>query len=345
MTNNQYKEAGVDIESGEKAVNSIKDMVASTYDQSVVDGLGGFGAMYSLQSHFTKYDDPVLISGTDGVGTKLMLAIQAKCHTTIGIDLVAMCANDILAQGAKPLFFLDYIGIGKLLPEEVKEIVSGVVMGCKQAGLSLIGGEMAEMPGIYKQDDYDLSGFAVGIADKKRLLGAQNVKNGDKLIGLKSSGIHSNGYSLVRKIIKDAKLDLNATYQGLSQPLIDELLIPTRLYYHYVKGIVESGAIHAIANITGGGIADNLSRVIPNDLTAKIDRSSWTVPNIFKCLKDWGNLDQSDMDLVFNQGIGMVLVAPEEYVQAVTNYLSDNGLEYFEIGEVVKREQQAVEIR
>ncbi len=342
---NQYKEAGVDVESGEKAVNSIKDMVASTYDQSVVDGLGGFGAMYSLQSHFAKYDDPVLISGTDGVGTKLMLAIQAKRHTTIGIDLVAMCANDILAQGAKPLFFLDYIGIGKLLPEEVKEIVSGVVMGCKQAGLSLIGGEMAEMPGIYKQDDYDLSGFAVGIADKKRLLGAQNVKEGDKLIGLKSSGIHSNGYSLVRKIIKDADLDLNATYQGLSQPLIDELLTPTRLYYHYVKGIVESGAIHAIANITGGGIADNLSRVIPNDLTAKIDRSSWTVPNIFKCLQDWGNLDQSDMDLVFNQGIGMVLVAPEEYVQAVTNYLSDNGLEYFEIGEVVKREQQAVEIR
>ncbi|GAA6114197.1 phosphoribosylformylglycinamidine cyclo-ligase [Apilactobacillus apinorum] len=341
----QYKQAGVDVESGEKAVTAIKGMVASTYDQSVVDDIGGFGAMYSLQSHFAKYDNPVLVSGTDGVGTKLMLAIQANRHDTIGVDLVAMCANDILAQGAKPLFFLDYIGIGKLLPEEVKEIVSGVVMGCKQAGLSLIGGEMAEMPGIYKTGDYDLSGFAVGIADKKRLLKAENVREGDILIGLKSSGIHSNGFSLVRKIIDDAKLDVNKQYEGFNQPLIDELLTPTHLYYHYIKGIVESVALHAIANITGGGIADNLSRVIPDDLTAVISRHTWEVPTIFKKLQEWGNLDQSDMDLVFNQGIGMILVVPQEYEQAVTDYLSDAGQEYFEIGEVVKRDKQAVQLK
>lgn len=340
----QYKKAGVDVANGEKAVTSIKNMVASTYDQSVVDDIGGFGALYSLQSHFAKYDNPVLVSGTDGVGTKLMLAIQANRHDTIGVDLVAMCANDILAQGAKPLFFLDYIGIGKLLPEQVKEIVSGVVMGCKQAGLSLIGGEMAEMPGIYKIGDYDLSGFAVGIADKKRLLKAENVKSGDLLIGLKSSGIHSNGFSLVRKIIEDAKLDLNKQYAGLDRPLIDELLTPTHLYYHYIKGIVESGALHAIANITGGGIADNLSRVIPDHLTAVISRRTWEVPTIFKKLQEWGNLDQSDMDLVFNQGIGMILVVPREYEQAVTDYLSDAGQEYFEIGEVIERDKQAVQL-
>jgi phosphoribosylformylglycinamidine cyclo-ligase len=342
---NQYQEAGVNIAKGEQAVQDIKGMVASTYDQSVVSGLGGFGAMYSLQSHFAKYDQPVLVSGTDGVGTKLMLAIQANRHSTIGVDLVAMCANDILAQGAHPLFFLDYIGIGKLRPQEIKEIVSGVVMGCKQAGLSLIGGEMAEMPGIYTDKDYDLSGFAVGIGDRTQMLGAHKVQEGDILLGLASSGIHSNGYSLVRKIIADANLDLNQIYEGLDQPLIDELLTPTRLYYHYIKGIIEAGTAHAIANITGGGIADNLSRVIPEHLTAQINRHAWTLPPIFQRLQEWGNLDQNDMDQVFNQGIGMILVIPADYLEAVTVYLKEAGQTYYELGKVVARHERAVEIK
>ncbi|UQS85389.1 phosphoribosylformylglycinamidine cyclo-ligase [Apilactobacillus apisilvae] len=339
----KYQEAGVSIDNGTKAVKSISEIVKSTQDQNVMAGIGGFGAEYSLVNDIKKINNPVLVSGTDGVGTKLLLAIQANQHTKIGIDLVAMCANDILAQGAKPLFFLDYLGIGQLQPDKVKQIVSGVADGCKQAGLSLIGGEMAEMPGIYKSKDYDLSGFAVGIANHDELLGANNVNSGDIVIGLKSSGIHSNGYSLVRKIISDAKLDLNKKYDELDDKLINVLLKPTKLYYKSVYALVEAGLVNSMAHITGGGIADNLARSIPKNLTAQIKIGSWKIPTIFKFLKTKGHLQQSDMDEVFNQGIGMALVVSPDNLKKVINGLEESQENYYQIGMVVNRNEQAVE--
>lgn len=339
----QYEEAGVNIHAGEAAVQDIKEIVNHTHDENVLHGLGGFGAEYELTGLMGQYQQPVLISGTDGVGTKLMLAIAADKHETIGIDLVAMCANDVLAQGAKPLFFLDYLGLGSLDPQRVTTVVKGIAEGCRQAGLSLIGGEMAEMPGIYKNDDYDLSGFAVGLADKAALLGAEKVKAGDVLIGLSSSGIHSNGYSLVRKIVADAKLDLNHTYPTLTQPLIDELLTPTTLYYHSVYPLVQAGQLHAAANITGGGLADNLGRMIPDKLTAEIDTTSWQVPAIFNFLQEQGQISEAEMRQVFNMGIGMVLVVPASEVEQVTTTLTQQTTPFQVIGKVVNRREQPVE--
>lgn len=339
----QYEEAGVNIHAGEAAVQDIKEIVNQTHDENVLHGLGGFGAEYELTGLMGQYQQPVLISGTDGVGTKLMLAIAADKHETIGIDLVAMCANDVLAQGAKPLFFLDYLGLGSLDPQRVTTVVKGIAEGCRQAGLSLIGGEMAEMPGIYKNDDYDLSGFAVGLADKAALLGAEKVQAGDVLIGLSSSGIHSNGYSLVRKIVADAKLDLNRTYPTLTQPLIDELLTPTTLYYHSVYPLVQAGQLHAAANITGGGLADNLGRMIPDKLTAEIDTTSWQVPAIFNFLQEQGQISETEMRQVFNMGIGMVLVVPATEVEQVTTTLTQQTTPFQVIGKVVNRREQPVE--
>lgn len=339
----RYEEAGVNIQAGEAAVQDIKKIVNQTHDENVLHGLGGFGAEYELTGLMGQYHQPVLISGTDGVGTKLMLAIAADKHETIGIDLVAMCANDVLSQGAKPLFFLDYLGLGSLDPQRVTTIVNGIAEGCRQAGLSLIGGEMAEMPGIYKNGDYDLSGFAVGLADKDALLGAEKVRVGDVLIGLSSSGIHSNGYSLVRKIVADAQLDLNCTYPTLTQPLIDELLTPTTLYYQSVYPLVQAGQLHAAANITGGGLADNLGRMIPSDLTAEIDATSWQVPAIFKFLQNQGQIMETEMRQVFNMGVGMVLVIPATEVEHVTTTLTQQTTPFQVIGKVVNRREQPVE--
>ncbi|TPR40642.1 phosphoribosylformylglycinamidine cyclo-ligase [Apilactobacillus micheneri] len=341
---NEYQKAGVNIDNGIAAVKNISQIVKSTQDKNVISGIGGFGAEYSLANDISNLNNPVLVSGTDGVGTKLLLAIQANQHNTIGIDLVAMCANDILAQGAQPLFFLDYLGVGQLEPNKVKKIVSGIAEGCKQAGLSLIGGEMAEMPGIYQaKEDYDLSGFAVGIADHSLLLSKENVHENDILIGLSSSGIHSNGYSLVRKIIDDANLDLNKQYQEMSEKLINILLKPTKLYYNSVYPLVKSNLINAMAHITGGGIADNLSRMIPENLTAKINHGSWHVPEIFNFLQAKGKLSQHEMDQVFNQGLGMILVVDPKNLKKVINELNARNENYYEIGKVVKRNEQAVE--
>lgn len=339
----RYEEAGVNIQAGEAAVQDIKEIVNQTHDENVLHGLGGFGAEYELTGLMGQYQQPVLISGTDGVGTKLMLAIAADKHETIGIDLVAMCANDVLAQGAKPLFFLDYLGLGNLDPQRVTTVIKGIAEGCRQAGLSLIGGEMAEMPGIYKNDDYDLSGFAVGLADKAALLGAEKVQAGDVLIGLSSSGIHSNGYSLVRKIVADAKLDLNHMYPTLTQPLIDELLTPTTLYYHSVYPLVQAGQLHAAANITGGGLADNLGRMIPDGLTAEIDATSWQVPAIFNFLQEQGQISEAEMRQVFNMGIGMVLVVPATESEQVITTLTQQATPFQVIGKVVNRREQPVE--
>ncbi|MCF6515049.1 phosphoribosylformylglycinamidine cyclo-ligase [Lactobacillus sp. S2-2] len=332
---NKYEEAGVDIQNGSKAVLSISKMVESTYDKNVISGIGGFGSEYSLSEINQTFDNPVLISSTDGVGTKLLLAIENNINDKIGIDLVAMCANDILAQGAKPLFFLDYLGVGNLKPDKIKEIISGIVEGCKDSHLSLIGGEMAEMPGIYQSDDYDLSGFAVGVAEKDRLIGADRVSEGDYLIGLPSSGVHSNGYSLVRKIIEDAQLDFNKKYDDLNQSLIDSLLEPTKLYFKTVYPLIERDLVSSIAHITGGGIEDNLSRSIPSNLTAEINRDQWKVPEIFNVLKKYGDLTQADVDQVFNQGIGMILVINQDNYQEVTNLFDLNKEDYYEIGKVV----------
>lgn len=339
----QYEQAGVNIHAGEEAVSDIKQIVSQTHDRNVLSGLGGFGAEYELTSELGQLDQPVLISGTDGVGTKLLLAIEADNHATIGIDLVAMCANDVLAQGAKPLFFLDYIGLGELEPDKVTTIIKGIAEGCRQAGLSLIGGEMAEMPGIYHSKDYDLSGFAVGIADKSQLLGSMKVQEGDVLLGLNSSGVHSNGYSLVRKIIADAKLDLKKVYPGLNQPLIDELLTPTTLYYQSVYPLVQAGELHAMAHITGGGLADNLSRMIPAGLTALIDPDSWEAPAIFNVLQDAGDVSLAEMRQVFNMGIGMVLVVSPSNVAEVKSQLNQRKMAYHTIGKVVKRREQSVQ--
>lgn len=339
----QYEQAGVNIHAGEEAVRDIKAIVSQTHDGNVLGGLGGFGAEYELTSELVNLKQPVLISGTDGVGTKLLLAIEAEKHDTIGIDLVAMCANDVLAQGAKPLFFLDYLGLGELEPDKVMTIVKGIATGCRQAGLSLIGGEMAEMPGIYRSKDYDLSGFAVGIADKSRLLGAMKVQEGDLLLGLASSGVHSNGYSLVRKIIQDADLDLNKIYPGLKQPLIDELLTPTTLYYHQVYPLIQAGNLHALAHITGGGLADNLGRMIPSELTAVIDPTSWQVPTIFNLLRDAGQISTAEMRQVFNLGIGMVLVVSPGQINEVRATLEQQQTAYQMIGKVVKRREQPVQ--
>lgn len=339
----QYEQAGVNIHAGEEAVRDIKTIVSQTHDANVLGGLGGFGAEYELTSEVSQLKQPVLISGTDGVGTKLLLAIEANQHATIGIDLVAMCANDVLAQGAKPLFFLDYIGLGELEPDKVMTIVKGIAEGCQQAGLSLIGGEMAEMPGIYRSADYDLSGFAVGIADKARLLGSMNVQEGDVLIGLESSGVHSNGFSLVRKIIQDADLDLNQIYPGLKRSLIDELLTPTKLYYHQVYPLIQTGSLHAMAHITGGGLADNLGRMIPAELTALIDPSSWQTPAIFNVLQNAGEVATAEMRQVFNMGIGMVLVVSPAKIDEVTSVLDEQQTAYQTIGKVVKRREQPVQ--
>lgn len=332
---NKYEEAGVNIHSGSKAVSSISKMVESTYDQNVISGIGGFGSEYSLSAINQEFDNPVLISSTDGVGTKLLLAIENNVNDKIGIDLVAMCANDILAQGAKPLFFLDYLGVGNLNPDKIKEIISGIVEGCKDSNLSLIGGEMAEMPGIYKSNDYDLSGFAVGVAEKNRLIGSDRVGEGDYLIGLPSSGVHSNGYSLVRKIINDAQLDFNKKYDQLNESLIDSLLEPTKLYFKSVYPLIESDLVSSIAHITGGGIEDNLARSIPTNLTAEINRNQWEVPEIFNVLQKYGDLTQDDVDQVFNQGIGMILVINQANYQEVTNLFDLNNEDYYEIGKVV----------
>ena len=341
----EYQKAGVNIQNGNAAVNDIKSLAKATQGPSVLSGIGGFGAEYDLASSLKKFKHPVLVSGTDGVGTKLLLAIKGDLHTTVGIDLVAMSANDILAQGADPLFFLDYIAVGKLKPQQIKKIVKGVADGCQQAHLALIGGEMAEMPGLYNHRDYDLSGFAVGIGDRDGLLGVQNVQERDDLIGLASTGIHSNGYSLVRKVIRDAHLDLNRTYPGFKQSLLKTLLTPTELYYNSVMPLINHHWIHAIANITGGGIAGNLCRVIPTGLTAQISRNAWQVPQIFRFLQKEGNLAQSDLDEVFNQGIGMILVVPHEKVDAVKEALTAKQQRFYELGKVVKRHEHAVEVK
>jgi len=309
----KYKQAGVNIEAGYEAVSRIKKHVDRTKIPGVLGGLGGFGGLFELTNHMTWMKEPVTVSGTDSVGTKVMLAFAMDKHDTIGIDAVAMCVNDIITVGAKPLFFLDYIGCGKLDPVQAESIVAGVCEGCVQSGSALIGGEMAEMPGVYKPGEYDLVGFSVGIVDKAALITGESIKSGDVLIGFNSSGVHSNGFSLVRKIIADNNLSLTKIYPGFEKPLGEVLLTPTKIYAKDVSKLMNIVNVKGMAHITGGGFVENIPRILPAGLGAVINHGTWDIPAIFPFLQEQGGIEQSEMYNLFNMGIGMVaVVSPEE---------------------------------
>ncbi len=328
-----YKDSGVDKEAGYKEVKLIKEMVKKTYIPGVLSDIGGFSGLFQLDTK--EYKEPVLVSGTDGVGTKLKIAFMMDKHDTIGQDCVAMCANDIACQGAKLLFFLDYIATGKLIPEKMASIVEGVANGCKLAGCALIGGETAEMPGFYKEDEYDLAGFCVGIVDKDRIITGENIKEGDMLIGLPSSGIHSNGYSLVRKIVfEKKKMDVDTYIPELGKTLGEELLIPTRIYVPVVLDLIEKFNIKGISHITGGGFYENIPRMLPEGFTAHIDTSPIQVPVIFHLLQQWGNIDQREMYSTFNMGVGMVLAVDKDELDSIAEHLRSRGESFYILGEV-----------
>ena len=329
-----YKDSGVDIDAGNESVRLIKDCVRETYRPEVLGDLGGFGGLFALKD----YDEPVLVSGTDGVGTKLKIAFLLNKHDTIGQDAVAMCVNDILVQGAEPLFFLDYLAVGKLNPAQVAEIVRGVAAACKKSGCALIGGETAEMSGFYPNGEYDIAGFAVGVVEKKNLITSARVKAGDILIGLPSSGLHSNGFSLVRKIVFDKMKFTGDEKFSDDKTLGEELLTPTRLYPATCLPIIKKfGAdIHGLIHITGGGFYDNIPRALPENCGAIINADAWTVPKIFKLLQEWGNVPRREMFRTFNCGIGMILIVDAAAVDDLTAHLNENFEEFYKIGRVVE---------
>jgi phosphoribosylformylglycinamidine cyclo-ligase len=327
-----YESAGVNIEAGYEGVRRIKKHVESTRRPEVLGGLGSFGGLFDLSSF--SYKEPVLVSGTDGVGTKLLIAQETGIHDTIGIDAVAMCVNDIVVQGASPLFFLDYLALGKNEPEMVENIVAGIAEGCRQAGCALIGGETAEMPGLYKPEEYDVAGFVVGIAEKSQLFNPQNVQEDDVLIGVASSGIHSNGYSLVRKIVSDNHYSWNDTFEDSGKTLGEVLLAPTKIYVKALQPFFAGDRVKAAAHITGGGLIENVPRMLPEGLGAEINTAAWEVPQVFKWLHEKGNLSHEDLYETFNMGIGLVLSVREEDVQYVMDTLHDKGETAFVIGKV-----------
>jgi phosphoribosylformylglycinamidine cyclo-ligase len=326
-----YKDAGVDVEKGYEAVERMKKHIGRTARKEVLGDVGAFAGLFDLSSF--SYKEPVLVSGTDGVGTKLKLAFQLQKNDTVGVDLVAMCVNDIVAQGAAPLFFLDYIACGKNDPHVIEQIVAGIADGCQRAGAALIGGETAEMPGMYEEEEYDLAGFTVGIAEKSKLITGENIQAGDAVIGLTSSGIHSNGYSLVRKIV--CGLDLTKNH-GLEKALGEVLLEPTKIYAKPVKAVRDKYNIKGISHITGGGFYENLPRVLPSGLGVTLDRTQWEVPEIFAFLQEKGKLQEKDMYGVFNMGIGMMLIVQEADAEGVLQLLAENGEAASVIGRVTE---------
>ncbi|HLR34167.1 MAG TPA: phosphoribosylformylglycinamidine cyclo-ligase [Tissierellales bacterium] len=333
-----YKNSGVDKEAGYKQVSLIKNIVKKTYTEGVLRDVGGFAGLFQLNNE--DYEEPVLVSGTDGVGTKLKIAFELDKHNTIGEDCVAMCINDILCQGAKPLFFLDYIATGKLEPEKMAKIVEGVASGCKKAGSALIGGETAEMPGFYKEDEYDLAGFAVGIVDKKKIIDGSAIEEGDLVIGLPSDGIHSNGYSLVRKILEVANIKLDKYIEELGCTVGEELLKPTRIYVNPVYELIEDYHIKGISHITGGGLYENIPRVLPEGLTAVVDTTKIKMPLIFNLLREWGSIDIDEMYHTFNMGIGMVLVVDKEEGSKIIKFLEEKKEKGIILGEIKKGEER-----
>ena len=325
-----YKSAGVDIEAGNALVDRIKPIAARTRNAGVMAGLGGFGSLFELP--LDRYKNPVLVSGTDGVGTKLKLALDLDLHNSVGIDLVAMCVNDIIVQGAEPLFFLDYFATGKLDVDTAASVIEGIGLGCEQAGAALVGGETAEMPGMYSDGDYDLAGFCVGIVEKHKIIDGSKVKAGDKLIGIASSGPHSNGYSLIRKIIERSGMSLTDVVNG--KPLGETLLTPTRIYVKPLLELLKTVDVHAMAHITGGGITENLPRVLPNGLSATINLSAWQMPEIFVWLQQQGNVDLNDMLITFNCGIGMIVCVDATNESTTLSLLQELGETAFSLGEI-----------
>ncbi|HEY8420710.1 MAG TPA: phosphoribosylformylglycinamidine cyclo-ligase [Thermoclostridium sp.] len=331
-----YKEAGVDVHAGYKAVELMKRHVARTMRAEVLTDIGGFGGLFSLENINIK--KPVLVSGTDGVGTKLKLAFALDKHDTVGIDCVAMCVNDVVCSGAAPLFFLDYIATGKLNPYKVESIVKGISEGCLMAGCALIGGETAEMPGFYPENEYDLAGFCVGIADKDKIIDGKSIKSGDKLIGIASSGVHSNGFSLVRKLFSDNKQALDEYYEELNAPIGEVLLTPTKIYVKAILKLIENFDIKGIAHITGGGFIENIPRMIPEGLKAVIHKGTWPVLPIFKLISEKGNVSEMDMYNTFNMGIGMVLAVDAGVSEKVIGCINELGEKAYIIGEIAEGE-------
>ena len=330
-----YKDSGVDVTRGYKAVELMKKHVKSTYNANVIGDLGSFGGFYSIAGE--KMEEPVLVAGTDGVGTKLKYALLLGKHDTIGIDAVAMCVNDIVCQGAKPLFFLDYYACGRLEPESEAEVVKGIAEGCKQAGCALIGGETAEMPGFYPAGEYDLAGFAVGIVDKKKVINGKDIKEGDVLIGLKSSGVHSNGYSLVRKLFGDEdKAALEAFDKELGATAAEVLLKPTKIYVKSILTLVEKVQVKGIAHITGGGFIENIPRILPDGIGCVIEKNSYEVPPVFKVMQARAEISDEQIYNTFNMGIGMVVCVAPENVDAAMESLKASGEDVVVIGKAVK---------
>ncbi len=334
-----YKNAGVDIEAGYKAVELMKEHVAKTMKPEVLNGLGGFAGAFSL-SKIKNMEDPVLVSGTDGVGTKLKLAFEMDKHDTVGIDCVAMCVNDIACAGGEPLFFLDYIACGKNFPEKIAQIVKGVAEGCIQAECSLIGGETAEMPGFYPEDEYDLAGFAVGVVDRKNMITGQNIKAGDTLIGISSSGVHSNGFSLVRKVLNPTKENLAKEYKELGMTLGEALAAPTKIYVKALNSVKDAGVtIQGCSHITGGGFYENVPRMLPENVKAIVKKDSYPVPPIFNIIKSEGDIAEEMMYNTFNMGLGMILAVRPENAKKTIEAIDAAGEKAFTVGEVVEGEK------
>ena len=336
-----YRDAGVDIDAGNESVSLIKDAVRATYRSEVMGDLGGFGGLFALNTK--DYKEPVLISGTDGVGTKLRLAFLLNKHDTIGQDAVAMCVNDILVQGAEPLFFLDYLAVGKLEPIQVAEVVTGVARACKESGCALIGGETAEMAGFYPIGEYDIAGFSVGVAERSKLITPARVKAGDVLLGLPSSGVHSNGYSLVRKIVFERKGFKGDEYiEELGQTIGEELLTPTRLYPRICLPLIRAFDIHGMVHITGGGFYENIPRALPDHMGAEVNGAAWTIPPVFRLLQEWGNVDWTEMYRTFNMGIGMVLIVSSDEADRITAQLNAQNETVYHIGHVTEGAHEVV---
>ncbi|ANA80984.1 phosphoribosylformylglycinamidine cyclo-ligase [Paenibacillus glucanolyticus] len=333
-----YKQAGVDIAAGNEAVERMKKHVKTTFRPEVMTDLGGFGALFKLNKD--QYEEPVLVSGTDGVGTKLKLAFAMDQHDTIGIDAVAMCVNDIVVQGAEPLFFLDYLACDKVIPSKIESIVKGIADGCNQAGCSLIGGETAEMPGMYSEGEYDIAGFTVGIVDKSKMINGLNIAAGDTVIGLASSGVHSNGFSLVRKLLlEDAGYSLQQEIHELGGRLGDVLLAPTKIYVKPLLGLLNEIEVKGMAHITGGGFIENIPRMLPDGVNVDIEYGAWPILPIFKLMQEKGKISNKDMFTTFNMGIGMVLVVKEQDADGTLQFLRSAGEEAYVIGRVTEGER------
>lgn len=334
-----YEKAGVNLEAGYEVVRRIKSHVKSTSRLGMMGGIGSFGGMFDLSALNIK--EPVLVSGTDGVGTKLKLAFEMDRHDTIGIDAVAMCVNDVLAQGAEPLFFLDYVAIGHNIPEKVEAIVAGVAEGCRQAGCALIGGETAEMPGMYGNGEYDIAGFTCGVVEKSRLIDGSKVKTGDVLVGVASTGVHSNGFSLVRKIISDNRIDLKSSFEGTDKTVGEVLLTPTKIYVKPVLDLLGKVDVHGISHITGGGFDENIPRILKPGQAVEIEEGSWEILPVFKALEKWGGIPHREMFNVFNMGVGLVIALDASEADKAIEVLSSHSLKASVIGRIVEREPAA----